>query len=66
VSERCDCCEKEYDAIYWVPEHVWQKIRPSQEGYGGLLCVECAHARALRAGYTLRFSGSDAWWGGEH
>jgi len=63
MSEKCDSCSAEYEAIYWVPEHVWQKIKPKQDGFGGLLCIECAHSRALSAGHVLRFSGSDDGWG---
>ena len=61
--EKCDACGRLYQYIYWVPSHVWKKIKPLPTEMGGLLCVDCVHSRALSAGYTIRFSGSDEWWG---
>ncbi|MFL1405420.1 hypothetical protein ACJO2E_08765 [Marinobacter sp. M1N3S26] len=63
AGELCQSCGRTYHAIYWAPDHVWDHIKPSPEGDGGLLCVECAHSRAKEAGFVLRFSGSEKWWG---
>lgn len=62
MSEICDSCSASYDYIYWVPDHVWEKIRPLDSGHGGLLCLRCVHRRSNEAGFVLRFSGSDNWW----
>lgn len=68
MSETCDVCGFQYEAIYRVPNDVWVKICPQRQiDYrdapgGGLLCMECAWKRARDAGVTLYFDAHPGWW----
>jgi len=56
-GEECDCCGKDYEDVYRVPDHIWFKV------YGelgvGLLCMNCFSAQAKLLGLSMFWEGDD-------
>lgn len=52
AGETCGFCGSTYDAVYRVPDDVWERIRADAT----LLCPECADSQARDAGIALYWS----------
>lgn len=49
---RCYDCGELHWYNFWVADEVWEQIKPSAEGTGGVLCVRCIDLRCTRKGLT--------------
>lgn len=65
-GEHCHVCGRGYRYVYRVPDNVWRQIAPvlqtSDMDLNGLLCIDCAAARAREIGIELYFEGSEGDW----
>ena len=53
-GEHCQVCGRAYEIVYSVPYWIWATISPRPYApRGGLLCLDCADARARSTGIPL-------------
>ena len=51
---RCDRCGGPHELNYWVPDDVWEQIRPEPgpPGGGGAICLKCIDERCQEVGLS--------------
>lgn len=63
AGDLCDVCGNSFPTIYKVPDEVWEQIKPEGVAEGaGLLCPQCAMARAEVQGIRLYWEAATRWW----